>query len=101
MKYIIISILSVLLTFTFGVVWPNNFDTREEYREATFGFPLPIFSQVPRGGDMMQFPTRMNLGSPWESPVHLIYGNILLDIIFFWFALFSILWIFRRIIPQT
>ena len=101
MKYIIIFILSILLVFTAGVMLPKTFNTKEEYRMATFGFPLPIFSQVPRGGDKMQFPARISLGSPWESPIHLIYNNVLMDIIFFWLVLFGILWIFRRIIPQT
>ena len=97
MKYIITLVLSILITFTAGFVMPKTFDTIEELPTATFGFPLPIFFQQIRGYEKMIFPAKINFVSPWENPVHLLYGNLLVDIIFYWAVMLGVLRVVRRV----
>ena len=68
-----------------GFAMPKTFDTLEDLHDtATFGFPLPIFSQTIYGYEKTTFPAKISLGTPWRNPVHLLYGNLLIDIIFYW-----------------
>ena len=97
MKHIIIFILSIFLTFTVGFTLPKTFNTIEELPTATFGFPLPIFSQQIRGYEKTIFPAKINFVSPWENPVSLIYGNLLVDIIFYWVVMLGMLRAVHRV----
>ncbi len=97
MKYIMTFILSILITFTVGFTLPKTFNTIEELPTATFGFPLPIFSQQIRGYEKTIFPAKINFVSPWENPVHLLYGNLLVDIIFYWAVMLGVLRVVRRV----
>ena len=95
MKYIITFILSILITFTVGFTLPKTFNTIEELPTATFGFPLPIFFQQIRGYEKTIFPAKINFVSPWENPVYLHYGNLLIDIIFYWAVMLGVLRVVR------
>lgn len=90
MKYLIITILSAVLTVSIAVAMPKTFETQEELDPATFGYPFPIFSQTLTSYEKVSFPWSTNLNSPWESPTNVLFHYLVADVALFWIVLLLI-----------
>jgi len=96
--YLKILLLSLILVGLTPFVIPTTIEHLDELHKVQFGAPLHFIEQIPTlSPSEKDLPLRLIVLSPWQHPTQILWGNLLISIIFVNIVMLASIKLFKKL----